>query len=84
MLAFPDEIEKPEDYQVPIRRTAPVETRRLFCGRIMATSDIHVWLYSRLMRRQAKGRVITTSNPPPAAMLGPLLEISTDQSLRFG
>ena len=37
----------------------------------MATSAIQVWLNSRLMTRQANGRVITRSTPPPATMLGP-------------
>ena len=71
-------------YQVPMRRTAEVAIRRPFWGRVVPTSDIQLWVYSTSRMRHAKGRVTTKSTPPPAAILGPLLEISTDQSLRFG
>jgi hypothetical protein len=54
-----------------MRSTAPVETRRAFCGRIIPTSLIQVWEYSTLRSLHANGRAKTTSNPPPMPRAGP-------------
>ena len=60
-------------YHVPIRNTASVVIRKPFSGWRFSTPPIHEWVYWMSISRQANGRVITTSTPPPAARLRPLL-----------